>query len=325
MGLAEITESHAFKSIMAKVYGWGASIVIVGALFKIMHWPGAGPMLIVGLGTEAFIFFVSAFEPLHEEVDWSLVYPILGGASTDDEIEYPEAMGGVKGSRNVGSSLAVPETEALQKFNDMLEKAGESGIFEKFGESLTELNNKVSQMSDISDAALATNEYSQNMRKAAETVENFSENYQKSVESVSESAQHLSDSYKQSSETISYSVENLSDAFGKATQKVNEGNDEVANAYKNLVQSMDVDFGELKAGNGEYGEKIASLNKNLSALNAIFELQLSEADLEKMMEDLNKSVEESNKYASKITKLRENLQALNTIYGNMLSAMSYKA
>ena len=323
MGLAEITESHAFKSIMAKVYGLGASVVIVGALFKIMHWPGAGPMLIVGLSTEAIIFFISAFEPLHEEVDWSLVYPILGGASTEDEIEYP-AMGGGK-VQNSSNSLAVPETEALQKFNDMLDKAGESGIFEKFGESLTELNNKVSQMSDISDAALATNEYSQNMRKAADTVENFSENYQKSVESVSESAQHLSDSYKQSSETISYSVENLSDAFGKATQKVNDGNEEVANAYTNLVQSMDVDFGELKAGNGEYGEKIASLNKNLSALNAIFELQLSEADLEKMMEDLNKSVEESNIYASEITKLRENLQALNTIYGNMLSAMSYKA
>ncbi len=331
MGLTEITQSHAFKNIMAKVYGLGASVVIVGALFKIMHWPGAGPMLIMGLSTEAVIFFISAFEPLQEEVDWSLVYPILGGASTEDEIEYPEPMGGRKGEVHTGrgelrtkGGMDVPETEAIQKFNDMLDKANENGIFDKFGESLTELNGKVSQISDISDAALATNEYSQNMRKAAETVENFSENYQKSVESVSESAQHLSDSYKQSAETISYSVENLSDSYGKAAQKVNEGNDEVANAYQHLVQSMDLDFSELKAGNGEYGTKITELNKNLSALNAIFELQLNEADLDKMMDDLNRSVEESNKYAGEITKLRKNLQALNTIYGNMLSAMSFK-
>src|SRR3954464_3562831 len=68
-----------WKSFMAKLYGFGAAIVIVGAMFKIMHWPGAGPMLVVGLSTEAVIFFFSAFEPPHEEVDWSLVYPELAG------------------------------------------------------------------------------------------------------------------------------------------------------------------------------------------------------------------------------------------------------
>jgi gliding motility-associated protein GldL len=56
---------------MAKLYGLGASVVIVGALFKIMHWPGAGIMLTAGLLTEAVIFFFSAFEPLHEELDWT--------------------------------------------------------------------------------------------------------------------------------------------------------------------------------------------------------------------------------------------------------------
>ena len=68
-----------WKSFMAKLYGFGAAIVIVGAMFKIMHWPGAGPMLVIGLSTEAVIFFFSAFEPPHEEVDWSLVYPELAG------------------------------------------------------------------------------------------------------------------------------------------------------------------------------------------------------------------------------------------------------
>ena len=84
MSIAELTESEGYKKFMGKVYGFGASIVLVGALFKIQHYPGASPMLVVGLLTEALIFFFSAFEPLHEELDWTLVYPELAGL---DEIE----------------------------------------------------------------------------------------------------------------------------------------------------------------------------------------------------------------------------------------------
>ena len=72
-------ESKGFKSFMAKAYGLGAAVVIVGALFKILHWKGADVMLMVGLLTEAAIFFVSAFEPPHQEPDWTLVYPELAG------------------------------------------------------------------------------------------------------------------------------------------------------------------------------------------------------------------------------------------------------
>ena len=64
---------------MAKLYGIGAAVVIIGAMFKIQHWPFASLLLVVGLSTEAVIFFFSAFEPPHEEVDWSLVYPELAG------------------------------------------------------------------------------------------------------------------------------------------------------------------------------------------------------------------------------------------------------
>ena len=66
-----------YKTIMPKVYGIGAAVVIVGALFKILHWPGANQMLTVGLLVEAAIFFLSAFEPHEKEMDWSKVYPEL--------------------------------------------------------------------------------------------------------------------------------------------------------------------------------------------------------------------------------------------------------
>src|SRR5680860_155040 len=80
MGLAEfLFETKKGKTFMGLLYGLGASVVIIGALFKIMHWPFAGPMLVIGLSTEAVIFAFSAFEPQHLALDWTLVYPELAG------------------------------------------------------------------------------------------------------------------------------------------------------------------------------------------------------------------------------------------------------
>lgn len=292
MGLAQITQSHGWKNFMAKLYGIGASVVIIGALFKILHWPGANYMLMAGLGTEAVIFFFSAFEPLHEELDWTLVYPQLAGLEEDDEIEF--------------ASTSGPKTsgEALAKFDEMLEKSGGAELFAKLGDGLSKLTESVEQMSDISDASIATKEFSEKVKTAANSVNEFGE--------VS----------KQSAESLSYSVENLSDTFSKTAQEVSEKNGNLVTAYERLAENMDIDFGSLKEGNQLYSEQVSTLNKNLTALNAIFELQLSDADLDKMMEDLNGSVKESAKYHSEIKKLGARLEALNNIYGNMLAAMN---
>jgi len=293
--MVNFTESHKWKVFMKYLYGWGASVVLVGALFKLTHWPGANLMLTIGLLVEAGIFFFSAFEPLHEELDWTLVYPQLAGLT--DTIDIP--------SEKETTTLPA-STEALGRFNEMIEKAGDTNIFEKFGSGIENLNDKVSQMSDISDASLATNEYTENMKGAAGAVGTLIESYNKSAEAVS------------------YSADSLSDSFNSASEKVSNGGTEFAEAYHRLTNSMDLDFSSLKEGNSEYNTHISSLNKNLSALNAIFELQLNEADLDQMMADLQGSVEHSKKYNTEITKLGQKLEALNTVYGNMLSAMNIK-
>ena len=87
MNLTELVQSSGWKNFMAKLYGIGASVVIIGALFKIQHYALAGPLLMIGLLTEATIFFFSAFEPLHEEVDWTLVYPELAGMGEEDDLD----------------------------------------------------------------------------------------------------------------------------------------------------------------------------------------------------------------------------------------------
>ncbi|MCF6365005.1 MAG: gliding motility protein GldL [Bacteroidales bacterium] len=290
--MANFTESHRWKVFMKYLYGWGASVVLVGALFKLTHWPGANLMLTIGLLVEAGIFFFSAFEPLHEELDWTLVYPQLAGLT--DAIDIPSEK----------ETTLPASTEALGRFNAMIEKAGDTNVFEKFGAGIENLSDKVSQMSDISDASLATNEYTENMKGAAGAVGTLIESYNKSAEAVS------------------YSADSLSDSFNSASEKVSNGGTEFAEAYQRLTNSMDLDFSSLKEGNSEYNTHISSLNKNLSALNAIFELQLNETDLDQMMADLQGSVEHSKIYNTEITKLGQKLEALNTVYGNMLSAMN---
>ncbi len=317
MSIAELTQTHGWKNFMGKLYGWGAAVVIVGALFKIMHWPGAGPMLVVGLTTEAVIFFFSAFEPLHEELDWTLVYPELAGLGDGDEIKVPDSK-----QKNIGATQT--SGQALAKFDEMLEKSGGANLFEKLGAGLNNLTDKVKSLSDISNAALATNEYTQKMKEASATVGDFALSYKKTTAELTDATGKLSDSYKQSAESLGYSVENLSDAYSKSAQKVNDSNTAFVQAYQKATSAMDVDFSALKEGNSHYAEHLGSLNKNLSALNAIFEMQLNEADLDKMMEDLQGSVANSKKYSAEVTKLGQRLEALNNVYGKMLTAMNVK-
>lgn len=296
MNLTEIVQSSGWKNFMAKLYGLGASIVIIGALFKIMHWPFAGTLLSVGLITEACIFFFSAFEPLHEEIDWTLVYPELAGIGDEDEIEQ------YKGPTRGGSS-------ALEKFDSLIESAEITpDLFRKLGQGLNNLSETTSKLSDISDASVATNEYVDNIRTAASTINEHTETYVQSSVDLKESVGKLSESYDKTANLIEESGRN----------------------YQQLSDS----FSHIQDGSKSYSEQLDTLNKNLSALNAVYELQLQGTNehlkateelysgLDQMMEDLKSSAEDSKRYREEVAKLSDNLSALNTIYGNMLSAMN---
>ena len=143
MGLGDITESIGniteakwYKTMMPKLYGWGAALVIIGALFKIEHLPGASLMLILGLSTEAIIFFFSAFEKPHEETDWSLVYPELAHMNDPNGAKRP--------SQQLDDALAKAkiDNELIESLNDGLRS---------FGDSARQLNETVAAASGISE------------------------------------------------------------------------------------------------------------------------------------------------------------------------------
>jgi gliding motility-associated protein GldL len=148
------------EEFMAKLYGIGASIVIIGALFKIQHWPFAGNMLTVGLFTESIIFFFSAFEPLHEEVEWTLVYPELAGIP-EEEPGVSRAVGSGKYS-GAGSGGFGGGEEALLPFqNSMncLKSRHHSRPLRELGIGMKKLSETASNFNVMGDVTAASTRY----------------------------------------------------------------------------------------------------------------------------------------------------------------------
>ncbi|MBI9054983.1 MAG: gliding motility protein GldL [Bacteroidales bacterium] len=317
INMSELVESSGWKNFMAKLYGIGAAVVIMGALFKIMHWPMASLMLIVGMGTEVIIFFFSAFEPTHEEVDWTLVYPELAGINDDDEFA-PIARKEQSGSG--GSSFG--------KLDEMLENAEITpALFEKLGKGLKNLNQTTQNLMNVSDAANATNQFVDNIQAASESVSSMTESYSQSAQQLGGSVENLMNSYTNSAEMMEQSGKNISEQISQASEGF------IAN-YKNIEEKILSNTELISNGNQTYNEKLESLNKNLSALNSVYELQLQSTndhvetsktlfgEMNDIMGNLKGSVDETNVYREEIAKLNQNLAALNNVYGNMLSAMN---
>ncbi|MEC7645938.1 MAG: gliding motility protein GldL [Bacteroidota bacterium] len=134
--IEEVTEAKWYKFMMPKLYGWGAAVVILGALFKIEHLPGASYMLIAGLGMEAIIFFFSAFEKVHVEPDWSLVYPELAHMQDPAAAKRP--------AQQLDDAL-----ERAKIDNELVESLNEG--LKSFGDSAKQLNETISAASGISE------------------------------------------------------------------------------------------------------------------------------------------------------------------------------
>lgn len=217
MSSNSIFESKGFKKVMAYIYGWGAAVVIVGALFKIMHWPGANQMLIAGLGTEALIFFVSVFEPIHAEYDWTLVYPELAGIEPTEKKQKNQNQGSI--SQQLDKMLADA-------------KVGPE-LIGSLGSGLKTLSDNVKDMSSLSSATVATNEYTNNISKAS-----------KAIESIGVASSEISSSMSTFAGGLTTMVNNLSSTANESAEfkenitKLNKNLGSLNNVYGNMLSAM---------------------------------------------------------------------------------------
>ncbi len=327
------------------MYGWGASVVILGALFKIMHWQYADIMLIVGMGTEVLVFFLSGFEKVHEEPDWSLVYPELAGIDVGQSPSREMVRGG-GGATNITLS---------QNLDKLLEEANIGPeLINNLGRGLRNLSENASRLADISNAATATSQYIQNIESASKSVVeldqaykntaeylkhgvSLSQEYSSSLKNVANSMSELSDSYKQ---TAMSAKENLyiTEEYTKSVKNATGFANQMGEAYSKQAALLTdtVDAFEKSAVNGKvYNEQLQKTSQNLSALNAAYELQLQASSLQAesterlnktmgtMVNNIEDTLSNTSKYRAEMEQLTNNIKALNSVYGNMLSAMNF--
>jgi len=339
MGLYALVRTRQYRNFMAKLYGLGASVVIIGALFKINHYYGADYMLIVGLGTESLIFFFSAFEPPHVEPDWSLVYPQLAGIYNAGEAGAPGFESG---------------DTATQELDKMLEKAKIGPeLIESLGTGLRSLTDTTAKLSDVSNASVANDKFVTTMKSATESASVLNESYKKtahtldqnvsvseenlhSIQSVSKSASALSSSYNQASESIKDEI-SLNKEFSNSIISATMSTNKFVEKYSESAELLSKTSEALHASAQEetnYNKQLQKISNNLSALNALYELHLQTSNeqmestakvnetMNRLTVKLNESLEKTTEFKQEVESFSKNIAALNKVYGNMLSAMS---
>lgn len=258
--------SKAWKAFMAKLYGFGAAVVIVGALFKIMHWPGAGPMLIVGLSTEAIIFIFSAFEPIHEDPNWELVYPelALGHEDDFDHDNLPAAgrsRGGVAGGTGVTAEL-----------DKMLEEAKIDGaLLERLGDGMRALGDNAAQLKGVTSAAAATDSYVDSLKSASDRVAKLSESYERASASIAgmTSTQKEGESFGEQMQKVSKNLAALNNVY-ELQLKGSSSHLEATEKFQSQVTEMMQNLSDSAKDTKLYKENMAMLSKNLTDLNSVY-------------------------------------------------------
>lgn len=282
MSIQELVESPGYKKVMAYVYGWGAAVAIVGALFKIMHFPGAGVMLVAGLGVEALIFFLSAFEPPHAMPDWTLVYPELLGLDEEPGAELNKKQSHSTGTGNNGGGS---ELSALVSAG-----AIDQTTIDQLSAGVKKLASTTSQMADLTDATSATKTYINNVKVASDSLNQFS--------------------------AAQSQVVSAGSAFAESSSKLANESSKLAQSFASQSEASQKVNANLSAVNAAYEKQLADLNNQFKSSANIAN------GINSVTNELAASVESVKQYREQIASLSKTVSELNSIYGNMLSAVT---
>ena len=269
--LDNIVRSKAYKNFMAKLYGIGAAVVIFGALFKIMHWPGANLMLILGMSTETIIFFLSAFEPPHKEWDWSLVYPELAGMVDENAIEFDEN----------GNPIEKPVSKdpLSAKLDKMLEDANISPeLIDRLGQGMKNLAETTNAMNSMANVTAATDKFISNLDNVAGQAGRLLESMQGAPEAIST----LSSIYRETAESLGGEVSYV-DEMKKMSNSLSSINAmyemQINNAsaqmnlnkeFEEKMSAMLTNFTDSADGIMKYKEQVDALTRKVAELNNVY-------------------------------------------------------
>jgi gliding motility-associated protein GldL len=195
------------KKAMNFCYGMGAAVVIIGALFKIQHYPGAGILLIIGLCTEALIFGLSAFEAPEKELDWALVYPELAGGEGKAKVKKEDP--------------AEAQGLLSQKLDKMLKDAKVDGeLMSSLGNSIRNFEGAAKGIAPTVDAMQSQKKYAEEMTSAASSLEALNNLYKSQIEGAQRNAQanaEIADNankLKEQMQSMTSNISSLNSVYG---------------------------------------------------------------------------------------------------------------
>ncbi len=252
------------KVVMNFVYGFGAAVVILGAMFKIMHWPGASVMIVTGLTVEAMIFAISAFEPPHEELDWTLVYPELAGLPGEGDHGHSKA------------TTAIAAKDSVSQELDRLLEDAKIGpeLIESLGAGMRKLSESTNRLGDMADAGAATSEYINNVKKAATTVDQLSDSYVRAAESLTGLSVEDGASYGEQLQRVSKNLSVLNSVYELQIQGSKDYMESSGQVYSNIAELLN-NLNASVEDTRRYKEEIHTLGNNLHALNTVYGNMLS--------------------------------------------------
>lgn len=269
--LDNLVRSKGYKNFMAKLYGWGAAVVIIGALFKINHWPGGTIMLIIGMGTETVIFFLSAFEPPHVEFDWTLVYPQLAGMEDTENLSKITPDG-------VDELVPIPEdTDPLTaRLDKMLEEANITPeLIERLGSGMNNLAESAQAMNGMAQAAASTDKFVNtldgaseavsNLRQATEAVNTLTTIYQETAQALTSGDASYADEMKKLASSLA-SVNAMYEMQLQTSTSQLEATKEV----ETRIQNMMANFADSAEGVLKYKDQVDALTRKVAELNNVY-------------------------------------------------------
>ena len=281
-------ESYQGKKVVGAVYSLGASVVIIGALFKIMHFPGAGVMLMVGMGIEALLFALGCLDKPHTEFHWNNVFPqLLGHGADPKELEEmksrpcPTLMG--------GAPVAGATTGSVDSAT--------------VGASMANLAKTAEQLKELGSVATAANELVGKLEAAGQTADQFVE----AGKTMTEKSAQLGNTYAQVNEDMQKVVAGTKDCDAQVAST--SANLQKLNAvYELQLNQLQAQVDAYKAQT----EKVVTATAQVEALTANM-LTLTTISSE--------AVKSHEAYAAGAKQLASQVADLNKVYGNMLNAL----
>lgn len=267
MNKQKLIQKKGFKKLLAKLYGFGASVVILGALFKIQHWTGAGFMLTAGLTTEAIIFIISAFDTEEDSDQVSSKSNINKEVNAKEFLPHEE--------KNNVAVQDVSSSSALAKFDEMLVNADITpDLFMNLGVGMRKLGETAININSMGDVSAASIKYMNTIRVADESLEKLAKTYQTTIIKVIDKTKIK---YRNIAESISV-IESGTKSYQQQIEILNNNISSLNAVYKIQRKGTEEylnDLAESAADTKKYHEQITKLNDNLSALNNVYGNMLS--------------------------------------------------